>query len=216
MSSRWVTGVLQGRIGPLGGQRVLLGCANPLRVLATASSDADGSFILDAGAGPIPAGLGVLAQIRSPYLGAAWAAIGDDPAPIELDVTAPIHRLTVEIDGAPTDRSLDLFVDPVSINDVPDDVMPLLLRQSDAVMDDHFASREVGKRADFEVLTGAYRVGALSVYDEPPSVREPADLWTGSARDDAGGPLPGGGWIGYTVRVDRDRRVRLMIEPVVR
>jgi hypothetical protein len=171
------------------------------RFVAGAATDADGRFGLPGGPGTL------LIRIRQPAI--VVAAVPPDER--EIDLRPKLCRLGGTIqDAAPP---LTVYIDPVDGPGLTPTLAAFILQRSEKVRSSHYVALPVaGDAFAVTVAAGRYRVtGNRLDYERPMAVEKGRPSVTvGEIRRD-GTPLPGDPWGGFTVDVDDDTELTLIL-----
>jgi len=196
---------------PVGPDEVLAISEDMAELLGAGSTDSQGRFKIS-----VPDGARrviIVAKLRGTTIGLHHRAIAlPPPEPVLVDFEASEFKwLRGEIEstsGMPD--SLDVFVDPVKLNGVPD-VMREFFRQSRiGVRNAYFAKVSVrGASFAFRLQAGTYRIGGERVNYDQPLATIPVANYKVSAVTLApeNVQLPGDETLGFVVDMDQDRRV---------
>jgi hypothetical protein len=174
------------------------------RFVAAAATDADGRFALPDEPGTL------LIRVRQPAI--VVAAVS--PGGREIDLRPKLCRLGGTIqDAAPP---LTVYVDPVDGPGLTPALAAFILQRSAKVRSSHYVALTVaGDAFAVTVAAGRYRVtGNRLDYDRPMAIEKgPPSVTVGEIRRD-GVPLPGDPWGGFTVEVDGDTELTLILREV--
>jgi hypothetical protein len=174
------------------------------RFAAAAATDADGRFALPDEPGTL------LVRIRQPAIVVAAVPTGER----EIDLRPKLCRLGGTIqDAAPP---LTVYIDPVDGPGLTPALAAFILQRSAKVRSSHYVALQVaGDAFAVTVAAGRYRVtGNRLDYDRPMAVEKgPPSVAVGEIRRD-GVPLPGDPWGGFTVEVDGDTELTLILREV--
>jgi hypothetical protein len=141
--------------------------------------------------------------------------------PVEISVDRPKDLLTVDVtiessDGFPD--TLNVFIDPVKIDGVPEQLERFFKQVRDGVFDAHFVEKRIqGKTFSFKVKPGIYRIGGeYIIYERPMMVNsnfknyivDRVTLQSGNTN------LTGNPYSGFTLNVDSDCKIVLSLRVV--
>ena len=215
-----VTGLVLAEGRPASGSDVLLVSKDLSTLLAATSTTPDGRFTLHPEGDADQAILA--AKLHGPSVGFAHHLItlpARRDVVVDFDSTVTFHRLDGEIDAsAGLPGQLNVFIDPVRLDGVPDGLDQYFLVKRPTVIDAHFGRLEVhGSRFAMKLQTGTYRIGGEYLnYDRPEMLnpQEPNFIVNAATTVPGNAPLPGDELLGFTLRVDQDCRVVLWLRVV--
>jgi hypothetical protein len=136
------------------------------------------------------------------------------PGGREIDLRPKLCRLGGTIQNAAP--PLTVYVDPVDGPGLTPALAAFILQRSAKVRSSHYVALTVaGDAFAVTVAAGRYRVtGNRLDYDRPMAVEKgPPGVTVGEIRRD-GVPLPGDPWGGFTVEVDGDTELTLILREV--
>ena len=171
------------------------------RLVAAAATDADGRFALPDESGTL------LIRVRQPAIVVAAVA----PGAVDIDLRPRLCRLSGTIDNAAP--PLTVYIDPVAGPGLTPVLAAFILQRSAKVRSSHYVALQVpGDAFAVTVAAGTYRVtGNRLDYDRPMAVEKgPPSVTVGEIRR-AGKPLPGDPWGGFTVDVQEDTELTLIL-----
>jgi hypothetical protein len=138
---------------------------------------------------------------------------------IEFDSQRGFHSLEGEIEStAGLPDYLDVFLNPLSFDGVPDGLRRFFYQKRPGVVDAHFTKTPVrGSTFTFKLQPGTYRMGGEHMnYDRLEAVHSEYRNYVVKAATliPSNTPLPGDETLGFTLRADQDRRVVLWLRVV--
>ena len=190
-----IAGTLSVEGRPVGGQDVLAVAGD--EVVASALTDDLGRFSLDA-----PEGATVIGKVRTGTYGVVARVV--EAGGLDLDLGAPLPALDIALESEhELPARIDLTLDPVRLDGVPDELMPYARMRGPGVLEGHFGRGVIdGARASVRVQPGAWRIAASSIDPDRTHVRS---LVTGRVRAD-GDEVEGDALV-----VSGDRRITLVL-----
>jgi hypothetical protein len=190
-----IAGTLSVEGRPVGGQDVIALAGE--EVVAGALTDDLGRFSLDA-----PEGATVIGKVRTGTYGVVARVV--EAGGLDLDLGGPLPALDIALESEhELPARIDLTLDPVRLDGVPDELMPYARMRGPGVLEGHFGRGVIdGARASVRVQPGAWRIAASSIDPDRTHVRS---LVTGRVRAD-GDEVEGDALV-----VSGDRRITLVL-----
>jgi hypothetical protein len=190
-----IAGTLSVEGRPVGGQDVIALAGE--EVVAGALTDDLGRFSLDA-----PEGATVIGKVRTGIYGVVARVV--EGGGLDLDLGGPLPALDIALESEhELPARIDLTLDPVRLDGVPDELMPYARMRGPGVLEGHFGRGVIdGARASVRVQPGAWRIAASSIDPDRTHVRS---LVTGRVRAD-GDEVEGDALV-----VSGDRRITLVL-----
>jgi hypothetical protein len=207
-----IAGTLRVAGRPLGGQDVLAFDPAGPSLLAVGATDDRGEFRLDLD-GRTEAAL--LAKVRADVQAVVAATVDvASQHPVELDAAGPFFEISGRLEsdvGFP--ERLDVFLDPVRVDGVPEALLPFATLQDEGVFDAHYVTRGVVEpEFTFRVATGRWRIGGRIIDFERSSRVAPKHRNYVVDRVRAeDGELDGSWTSGFELDVAADRQIVLVL-----
>ncbi len=183
---------------------------------------ADGQFRFNISDENRPAKAIVLVKLKDEIVTIVEKLIDIPPEnPVEISIDKPQDLLTVEVtiessEGFPD--TLNVFIDPIKIKDVPDHLERFFKQVKDGVFNAHFVEKPIqSKTFSFQVRPGVYKIGGEYIVYERPMIVKPnfknysvdkVTLLPENAN------LTGNSYSGFTLNVDRDCHIVLSLRVV--
>ena len=202
---------------PCADERVLVVSGDMARLLAVTSTGAGGEFELELAEDGAAV---LLLKVTEDVVTVVHERIdlaAADALEVAVDTSAGFVTLAgaVESDSGRPER-LDVYLDPVRIEGVPDELEPFFKQHDHGVFDGRFVKRTIASREfAFRVRPGSYRIGAEYLnYDRPMMSAPSFENYLAARATSDGADLAGNEYVGFLVDVDRDRRVVLSLRVV--
>jgi hypothetical protein len=207
-----ISGTLCVEDRPLGGQDVLVLDPAGASLLAVGVTDDRGAFRLDVDGAPEAA---VIAKVRADVTAVVSATVAVSSArPVELNAPGPFFEISGRLEsevGYP--ERLDVFLDPVHLDGVPEGLLPFAKMQAEGVFEAHYLKRAVdGPEFRFRVAAGRWKIGGGVVDLERGSwvAPEHRNYVVDRVRGEDG-ELDGSWTSGFELDVTGDRRIALVL-----
>jgi hypothetical protein len=157
-------------------QKLLLISADMERLLAVTTTGAGGQFEFALPAQGDTEAI-ILAKITGGFVGPVhWQVDLPQPAALEISVDTKNSfnvEVTVESSAGYPER-LDVFLDPVTVDGVPEQLQRFFKQEDQGVFSSHFLEVPIDKAFSFRVSAGTYKIGAHYIVEERPMMDDPA------------------------------------------
>jgi hypothetical protein len=207
-----IAGTLRVEGRPLGGQDVLAFDPDGPSLLAVSATDDRGEFRLDLDG---RAEAAVLAKIRADVQAVVAATVAVPAAqPVDLDAAGPFFAISGRLEsdvGFP--ERLDVFLDPVRVDGVPEALLPFATLKEQGVFEAHYVTRGVAEpEFAFRVAAGRWRIGGRMIDFERSSwvAPEHRNYVVDRVRAEEG-ELEGSWTSGFELDVAADRQIVLVL-----
>jgi hypothetical protein len=205
-----LAGTLRVEGRPLGGQDVLAFDPAGPSLLAAGATDDRGEFHLDVDGAPETA---VLAKVRADVLTVVAGTVSAEGS-IELDAAGPFFEISgrLESDAGYPDR-LDVFLDPVQLDGVPEALLPFAKMKDEGVFEARYLKRGVdGREFTLRVAPGRWKIGGSIIDFERGSWVSPEhrNYVVDRVRTEDG-ELEGSSSSGFELDVSGDRHLTLVL-----
>ena len=206
---------------PVSGVPVLFVTREMDGLIGASTTDTKGAFTARISPGDHSAAI-ALARLSGSVVGLQQRPIDlrhAEPVTFDFDLTRDFVRFDGDIEGSGGRPDiLYVWLNPVSLDGVPQQLQRFFRQQGPGVFDAYFSKVPIqGESFSFRVQRGTYQLGGENINYDRAVLGEPKPkdyVVHGATLVPENTPLPGDETLGFTIQVDRDRKVVLWLRVV--